>query len=159
MKRTTSANFQIDVPEDWKAFRDGPRHVWQGRGPTLQELIIQGMTLEGDGAPDEESQALQALVENALQATSDTLQNPDLVVERPLQEDTSLAVQPAWSARARAPGDRTLFCGAVFRGARAVLLVTFETSPELKTDLAIFEAVVGSVRPAKEPGRGAAQDM
>lgn len=108
MKRTCSANFQFDVPEDWEEFGEGGRHVWQGRGPALQELIVQGM-LQGEGS---------------------ALQDEALVIERPLAPDASLALEPAWTAKARAPADQTLFCGAVFRAGDGVILVTFETSPK-----------------------------
>lgn len=144
----TGTHFSYEAPDGWLEFREGGRHVYQGPGPGLQELIIQSHVLTGGGSREERNDLLAQLTTNALGGIESTLASAPFRMLRPLAPDTSLNVQPAWSLVAVAEEDGTLFCGAVLRGPAAVLLLTFEASSA--ESLPLFRRVVTSIRLAMD---------
>jgi hypothetical protein len=152
LTRRFGMQFQFDIPEGWKEFRESGRYVVQGPGPGLQELIFQSYVLQGEGSAQQQEQLLAGLAENALSALRNALDGGLLAIKRPLGPDASLPVQPAWSTMAQAVDDGTLFCGAVFRGSGAILLLTWEASAR-PGNLELYASVVNSVRCVATVGR------
>jgi hypothetical protein len=150
--RRFGAEFQFDVPDGWDELREGARYVLRGPGPGLQELIIQSYLLRGEGSPALEERALQQLVDNAVGSLRETLGAGSLAVTRPLGPDPSLGVQPAWSVISHATDDGTIFCGAVFRGNRGVLLLTWEATPD-PASAPLYARILYSVRRVSAEGR------
>ncbi len=152
LTRRFGTEFQFDIPDGWDEFREGARYVIRDPGPVFQELIFQSWVLQGEGSPLLQEQALGQLVDNALRSLRNTLQDGLLAITRPLGPDPSLGVPPPWSMMARATDDGTIFCGAVFRGTRGVLLFTWEADPD-PTLADLYASVVYSVRRASSDGR------
>jgi hypothetical protein len=152
LTRRFGTEFQFDIPDGWSESRDGARYVLRGPGQGLQELILQSYVLQGKTSPTSEEQALQRLVDNALGGLRDTLESGPLSVTRPLGPDPSLGVQPAWSMMSYATDDGTIFCGAVFRATRGVLLLTWESAPD-PGHAELYASVLYSVRHASADGR------
>jgi hypothetical protein len=150
--RRFGTEFQFDVPDGWDESREGARYVLRGPGPGLQELIIQSYVLHGEASPALEERTLQQLVDNAVGSLREALEGGLLAVTRPLGPDPSLGVQPAWSMISRATDDGTVFCGAVFRGSRGVLLLTWEAAPD-PASAPLYARILYSVRRISAEGR------
>lgn len=118
MRRLEVEEFAIEVPQDWRSFREGNRLVLQ-RVDT--EVILSSHRLtaaHGQSAPT-------ALVDRAFSAATETAMNAATQPE--LEEVVVERSRDVWALTTRTRDGLIFFGQIVRRGSCSVLLLTFES--------------------------------
>lgn len=146
MTITATDTFSFDIPDGWQTFTEGSRLIAQGSEG--EELILSSFAVRASAtaAPAELDNVMEELIVNAKAAAEKAASHPDLVITKPLDRDVDAGgAFPCWTLHSESRAQDVFFAQAVIRGARAVMLLTFE-APYSARRASQFAAFLSTLR-------------
>lgn len=146
--RQRGFRFEFEVPDNWRASRDGNRFVYHR--PQGGELIVSGVILEGEASESEVVQMHDALLRNVIDSMSESAAHSDLVTVKALREDQGAVTPPlkCWTLHSHTRAEDVLFSQAAVSSGTGILLVTLE-APNVPDALSTYRRILKGIRVAK----------